>query len=49
MLLADEPVDANGRVRPADRRRDGNRMHDVAKRAELDDEDSFDGCGVSHA
>jgi hypothetical protein len=25
-------------------------MHDVAKRAELDDEDSLDGCGgVSHA
>ena len=47
MLRADEPVDAGGRKRAAQRRRDGNRMHDVAKRAELDDEDSVDGLTAS--
>ena len=36
---ADEPVDADGGMRAAQRSGDGNRVHDVAKRAQLDDEE----------
>ena len=40
MLRADQPVDARRRKRPAQRRRDGNRVDDVAERAEPDDEEA---------
>ena len=40
VLCADEPVDACRRKRAAQRRGDRDRMHDVAKRAEADDQET---------
>ena len=47
MFRADEPIDPSGRIRSSQRRRDRNRVHDVAERAEADDQESFSHARVA--